>query len=526
MTSMGTDAGSMVSARTLVAAQMERNRQWTIVLMVVAAVNGAVVAILFGGRGGSMVLPILGLMAASVAGVYFLYPRLMTQVSGLREPSGAELAALGPSIDGMAGRFDVPTPVIRVLDDPAANAFAFTSADGQAAVVFTTGLLGRLSHEQLEAVAAHELAHVANGDTRVSLLSASFLGWALAVSWVGSTIAVALVGVGAALMASRDSRGDLASTVAMLLAGLLIMLCAALAWVGLQAWFLIARVADLAVHRQREYLADASAAAALGRTDTLIGALQELQAGSVALAKGGQLAQPLCIVGLQRTGRVWEDLVRAHPATEARIDRLRSFDLSAAVLAAEATLARSAPTSAQEAAAGSAPATLPGAAEEAGMLLLAAQQTDRPTGRDLAVRGRVLPNGGPGAGAQAWGAAQPPPSIAAAAIDPDPLLTEMADAMADGRCEDAIAAADDLVRRLVARPDLASIRASTAALSAKADALEALGRTSEQARVLDRLITYLSANREEDLEVARRSAEVRLDAVRKLLTASGDGAGH
>ena len=304
---------------------IDHNRQWSVVLLIVALVNGALVAILFCGGNVGVFLLLSTAMAISVGVIFLWYSSWVLSGAEAREPSEAERARLRPGIDELAAAFGVTPPGLMISDDEAANAFAIGRSPAESKIVFTTGILSTLDDHQLRAVAAHEMAHIANGDTRVALLSAALLGWALAISWIGTTLALAFIAGGAGILRSSpgdddDGTGALAG----MATGLVIMVAAAIAWLVIQGWCLVAKATDLAVHRQREYLADASSVYVTREPEALVRALSALEDHPVVLSHGRRLAQSLCVLGLPRTGRSWRDMMSTHPSTADRIERLRS----------------------------------------------------------------------------------------------------------------------------------------------------------------------------------------------------------
>ena len=147
----------------------------------------------------------------------------------------------------MAIAANVPMPKVYIIDDTAPNAFATGRDPQHASVAITTGLLEKLDREELQGVIGHELSHVRNFDIRFSLhrrrawsasiaLLADFF---LRFTFWGGVPAVAATTATAAAAASRRSIFVVAIVLAILAP-------------------IISRFIQLAVSRQREYLADAS----------------------------------------------------------------------------------------------------------------------------------------------------------------------------------------------------------------------------------------------------------------------------
>jgi len=104
----------------------------------------------------------------------------------------------------LADDLGIPMPALYIAEDDALNAGAFGAGD-RSFVIFTRGLLAELDERELIAVTAHELAHVANRDTRVSGVSRNLLGWAIVVCGAVAVLAVLIVGLGTAVADGDDS---------------------------------------------------------------------------------------------------------------------------------------------------------------------------------------------------------------------------------------------------------------------------------------------------------------------------------
>jgi heat shock protein HtpX len=308
----------------LVAEQAAGNQRRTLILVGAAALNAGIIALVFAGTAGgaSAALVLAGILVVFVAIAYLVYDRSILGSTGATEPTPVEAALLMPMVDRLCARLGMPRPRVLVMDDSAANAFAIGTNPSNATIVFTRPILALLPPDELEAVAAHELAHIANGDTRVAMLSAALLGWALVVSAIGGFFAIGLGAIGIGMAVGCGDADDLTGVLASLITGICLIVFAIVAWLALQSWFMIARLADLAVHRQREWLADATAARLTGNPLMLAGALARLEGQQVTLAHGRRVAQSLCVAGQPMTGSRLKDFFNTHPSPEARIERL------------------------------------------------------------------------------------------------------------------------------------------------------------------------------------------------------------
>ena len=167
-------------------------------------------------------------------------------VSGAREVDETPAPQLMNVVREMAIAANVPMPKVYIIDDTAPNAFATGRDPAHASVAITTGLLEKLDREELQGVIGHELSHVRNFDIRFSLIVGVMVG-AIAILADFFLRFTFWGGVGGRRASSRDSGGNGAQAVIVVVAIVLAILAP-----------IISRFIQLAVSRQREYLADAS----------------------------------------------------------------------------------------------------------------------------------------------------------------------------------------------------------------------------------------------------------------------------
>ncbi|MBI4159352.1 M48 family metallopeptidase [Candidatus Woesearchaeota archaeon] len=212
------------------------------------------------------------------------------------------------SVEGLAIAAGIPTPKIYVIDDSAINAFATGRDPKHAAVTVTTGAIGRLKRDELEAVIAHEIAHVRNYDIRLMML------------------VVVLVGIIALLSdlflrsfiygKKKEVKGGAVVAVIFLLGIILAILSP-----------LIAQFIKLAVSRKREFLADADGALLYRNPKSLANALKAIRDDKEPLVEAANKATAhLFIENPLRTfkGKV-NGLFSTHPDINERIRILESM---------------------------------------------------------------------------------------------------------------------------------------------------------------------------------------------------------
>ena len=200
-----------------------------------------------GSPAGGVAATALALAVGSISGIatYFSGDKLVLAVSGARPIDDTTAPQLMNVVREMAIAANVPMPSVYVIDDTAPNAFATGRDPAHASIAITTGLLEKLDREELQGVIGHELSHVRNFDIRFSLVVGVMVGaiailadFFLRFTFWGS--------VGGRRSSSREG-GNGIQAVIIVVAIVLAILAP-----------IISRFIQLAVSRQREYLADAS----------------------------------------------------------------------------------------------------------------------------------------------------------------------------------------------------------------------------------------------------------------------------
>lgn len=320
----------MVSAHTLavnIAEEVKKRRWFTSALVAAAIINAALVAMVFGAFVGSWLgaLAVIGALILWCLGSYFFYSRLVLSFTGARPPRPEEMARMGPMVERMAARAGIVPPTVRIVDDDAANAFAVGLRPEKATAAFSTGLLDLLTDDELEGVAGHEISHIAEGDTRRAVYAAALVGWAVIVSVITTIVAFFIARMAWGMAGHGGDNEEASDVLAGWLVAAFLAVFAVMVFVFTQIWVLVSRLTDVAISRQREWLADARAAGYTQNPLGLARALEKLAHTEVALAQGHKVAQSLCIAGDPRSRRTWENLFSTHPPIEERIRRLHAM---------------------------------------------------------------------------------------------------------------------------------------------------------------------------------------------------------
>ena len=235
---------------------------------------------------------------------YWASDKFAIAAARAKEVSESEAPEIHQLVGELAQLYDVPKPRVYLIPSDQPNAFATGRNPEHSAVAVTQGLLQYMPRDQVRGVLAHEFGHIKNRDILVSSIAAMIAG---AISAVGNIFFFAA-------MFGGDERDN------------------PLGAIGALATIIIAPLAatllQLAVSRQREYLADATAARVLGTGEPLAEALETLERGRQVVpmqvnpaTSSLYIVNPLKAVGVA-------NLFSTHPPIEERIARLREYDRS------------------------------------------------------------------------------------------------------------------------------------------------------------------------------------------------------
>ncbi len=242
---------------------------------------------------------------------YYFSDRIILTLSGARPADKRQDFQYFTVTENLALAAGLPMPKLYVIDDTAMNAFATGRDPQHAVVVATTGLLSKLIRTELEGVVGHELSHVANYDIRLMSIVTVMVGlitllgdWLLRVRFFGGR-------------RDRDEGGQI-GMVFMVLGFILALLSP-----------IIARLIQLAISRQREYLADASSVKLTRQPSGLISALKKLGSDREPLEAANKATAHMYIVNPlknQHDAIGWfAGLFNTHPPLEERIKVLEQM---------------------------------------------------------------------------------------------------------------------------------------------------------------------------------------------------------
>lgn len=282
---------------------ISKNKRNTVLIMAVFVALIGVIGIVVGYLNDSYSLSVTILVMAAIYALiqYFAASSLAMAMTGAKEIQKQDAPELWRTVENLAIASGVPMPKVYLINDPAPNAFA-TGRDPKHAIVgATTGLLEIMDKRELEAVMAHEMSHVQNYDIRVSMIAFGL------VSAIGLLADVAL-----RMMFFGDSRDRNVHPMVYVL-GLAVVILAPI----------LAAITQMAISRQREYLADASGALMTRDSEGLASALGKLRDYGRPMQKQTTSTANLFLSDPLKPG-FFAKLFSTHPPIDERIARLRN----------------------------------------------------------------------------------------------------------------------------------------------------------------------------------------------------------
>ena len=282
--------------------QIAENKRRTVVIMMGFVLMVGTIAALFAWAYGDWRIAFFVVIVSIIYAIiqYFAAGSLAMALSGAKEIQKKDNPRLYNIVENLSITTGLPMPKVYVINDEAPNAFATGRDPKHAAVAATTGLMDIMNDKELTAVMAHEMSHVKNYDIRVSMI---VFGLTCVIGLI-SDLAFRFMFYGSR---RRDNEGSPVGYVLVLIAAVLSPLVAA--------------IAQMAVSRQREYLADASAVNITRFPEGMIDALKKLQSHSRPMKSQNIAAESMYINDPLKKG-FFNNLLSSHPPIEKRIERL------------------------------------------------------------------------------------------------------------------------------------------------------------------------------------------------------------
>lgn len=295
--------------------QIASNKRKTLILLLVffllLALVGYAVGYLFmrSGLGGMIIALIIGFVYALT--MIFQSTEIVMSMNGAREVDEQTAPDLYHVVEDMAMVAQIPMPRVFIIEDSSLNAFATGSNPQNAAVAATSGLLAIMNREELEAVMGHEVSHIRNYDIRISTIAVAL---ASAITLLSSMAGRMMWWGGAGRRRNDNDRDGNGLEIIMLVISLLAIVLAPLA----------ATLVQLAISRQREFLADASSVELTRNPQGMINALRKLD-NSEPMHHHVDDASSALYINDPKKGGGLQKLFYTHPPISERIERLKQM---------------------------------------------------------------------------------------------------------------------------------------------------------------------------------------------------------
>lgn len=291
--------------------QILQNKRKTVLLVAVFSVLvlaiGWAIGYLFNNDFWSGLIIAGVILAFYVPITYMSATSQVLSMSGAKEIKRADHPQLFDVVEELSLAARIPMPKVYIVNDPAPNAFATGIKPEKGAVAFTTGLLDTLNREELSGVVAHEISHIRNYDIRLMTLC---------IALVGVIVLIARFGSRMLFFSGGRQGGNKKSNPAIMIIALVFVILAPIA----------AQFVQLAVSRNREYLADASAVELTRNPTGLIQALNKISQDPKDVKNAQEATASMYIsrpLGKKRKkrGSLWA----THPSIDSRIERLNNM---------------------------------------------------------------------------------------------------------------------------------------------------------------------------------------------------------
>lgn len=293
--------------------QIARNKRRTWLLLLVfflllGLVGYAVGYLWLGsGYGGLILALVIGFIYAVT--MIFQSTNLVMAMNGAQEVDEQTAPDLYHVVEDMAMVAQIPMPRVFIVNDPSMNAFATGSSPQNAAVAATTGLLAVMNREELEGVMGHEVSHIRNYDIRISTIAVAL---ASAITMLAGMARNMMFWGGSRRRSDDDRDGGSGLEIILLIVSLISIILAPLA----------ATLVQLAISRQREFLADASSVELTRNPQGMINALLKLD-NSAPMQHHVDDASAALYINDPKKESSLQKLFYTHPPISERVERLK-----------------------------------------------------------------------------------------------------------------------------------------------------------------------------------------------------------
>ena len=256
---------------------------------------------------GTIAVPIAVIFSILASwGAYYNSDKIVLSLNGARPATKEENQRMYESLEGLCIAAGLPMPKLYIMDDMSPNAFATGRNPEHAVICVTTGLMEKLDSYELEGVLAHELSHIKNYDILLQTIASIFVGFVTILSDLFFRISI---------RSSRRDSDNNAGNAIFAIVGLIFLLLSPI----------FATLLQLALSRNREYLADSSAIELTRNPQGLISALRKISSDPDPLEQANKSTECLYISNPLKKEGLTKKLFSTHPPIEDRIKALENW---------------------------------------------------------------------------------------------------------------------------------------------------------------------------------------------------------
>ena len=237
---------------------------------------------------------------------YYNSDKIVLSLNGARPATREENQKMYESLEGLCLAANLPMPKLYIMDDLSPNAFATGRNPEHAVICVTTGLMQKLDSYELEGVLAHELSHIKNYDILLQTIASIFVGFVTILSDLFFRVSI---------RSSRRDNDNNSGNAIFALVGLIFLILSPI----------FATLLQLALSRNREYLADSSAVELTRNPEGLISALRKISSDPDPLEQANKSTECLYISNPLKKEGLTKKLFSTHPPIEDRIEALKNW---------------------------------------------------------------------------------------------------------------------------------------------------------------------------------------------------------
>lgn len=284
-------------------------KTFVIITIFIALLSFIIYTLLYINDLGAIAVPIAVIISIITSwGAYYNSDKIVLSLNGARPATREENQRMYESLEGLCIAAGLPMPKLYIMDDMSPNAFATGRNPENAVICVTTGIMAKLDSYELEGVLAHELSHIKNYDILLQTIAAIFVGFTTIISDLFLRI-----GLRSSSRRNNENNSSISGIIALI--GIIFLIFSPI----------FATLLQLALSRNREYLADSSAIELTRNPQGLINALRKISEDPDPLEQANKSTECLYISNPLKKEGLTKKLFSTHPPIEDRIEALKNW---------------------------------------------------------------------------------------------------------------------------------------------------------------------------------------------------------